>query len=71
MTIMRNTNEEESASAAYATLTKQNIVDYGILLIGCQTRISEEAYGAFRYAIHAIIAGKDVVTNRKKFRRQG
>ncbi|KEH38204.1 ICE-like protease (caspase) p20 domain protein [Medicago truncatula] len=63
--------DEESAPAAFATSIKENIVDSGILLIGCQTRISEEAYGVFRYAIHAIIAGKDVVTNRKKLHRQG
>jgi hypothetical protein len=39
--------DKENASPTYATSTKQNIVDSGILLVGFQTRISEEAYGSF------------------------
>lgn len=68
---MEDTISPDMDIQSYAKSTKQNIVDYGILLIVCQTSIYEEAYGAFRYAIHAILGGKDVVTNRKKFHRQG
>ncbi|MCI38993.1 metacaspase-5-like, partial [Trifolium medium] len=70
-----NENPVEPAEEAYATSTKRNIVDSGILLSGCQTDQtsadaspngnSDEAYGAFSNAIQAIIAGKDVVTNRE------
>ncbi|CAJ2659090.1 unnamed protein product [Trifolium pratense] len=70
-----NENPVEPAEEAYATSTKHNIVDSGILLSGCQTDQtsadaspngnSDEAYGAFSNAIQAIITGKDVVTNRE------
>ncbi|XP_004488558.3 metacaspase-5-like [Cicer arietinum] len=60
----------------YATSTKRNFVDGGVLLSGCQTDQtsadaspdgnSKEAYGAFSNAIQAIIAETDgVVTHRE------
>ncbi|WJX73736.1 hypothetical protein P8452_57485 [Trifolium repens] len=83
-----NDDDFVEPAEAYATSTKRNIVDSGILLSGCQTDEtsadaspngnSDEAYGAFSNAIQAIIAGKDLVTNRevilkarKKLHRQG
>jgi hypothetical protein len=85
---MLNDDDFVEPAEAYATSTKRNIVDSGILLSGCQTDEtsadaspngnSDEAYGAFSNAIQAIIAGKDLVTNRevilkarKKLHRQG
>ncbi|CAI8587454.1 unnamed protein product [Vicia faba] len=67
---------EDHTPEAYATSTKHNIVERGILLSGCQTDQTsadasphgnpDEAYGAFSNAIQAIIAETGgVVTNRQ------